>query len=348
MAIDARDLQQRPLRGSGRVLANVLPSLRNEADVELLTHPGGPTVDLGVPEHRLASPIRQRRLWLDVAVRPWLRGFDGVFHGPFYAIPHAPPTPTVVTIHDLSFEHHPEWFGRSWSAVYRRAARHAARTADCVITVSEFVADELTERYGLGRDRIVVAPNGVDPRFTPIPGAHDGAVLERLGITRPYLVTLGGAARRNAGAAIDAWHRLRRRGHDLRLVVVGEEATPIDGVTSLIGLDDPDWVVVLRHADALLWPTRYEGFGLPGLEAMAAGTPVVAVRVASLPEVLGSGVAWAQGHDPERLADAVEQVVTQSDFRRQLVDRGRQRAAEAGSWDPAVRAYLDAYARAAA
>ena len=346
VALDARWMQQTPRGGVGRALANLLPLLAEEVELHLLTDSAGPALATGLPEHRLPTPWpRRAAAWLQWSAPRFLASFDdGIFHCPWYGLPYRHPVPMVVTLHDLTFEHRPEWFpSASQRQVFRRQARHAARTAAAILTPSEHVRQDIVETYRVAPERVLVAPQGADPAFAP--GLDPGPVLERLGVTAPYVVALGGAERRNLGLAVAAWTLVPGAGP---LVVVGPESPPErPGVFAAGPLGDGDWAALLSGATALLYPTAYEGFGMPALEALAAGTPVVCARVGSLPEVLGDCASWAASLAAEDLAGALDRLLTDEVGRERLRNEGLQRARAAPGWAMSARVHVEAYRRAA-
>jgi len=244
-----------------------------------------------------------------------------------YALPLRLPCPAVVTIHDLSFERAPELMEWKDRLVFRRVVPRAARKAARVLTVSERTRVDLRELYAVPDEKIVVTPNGVDPAFTPGDGAHDyvllvGAVQER----KNPLVAL--AAAREAG---------------LPLVVAGpakDEALARElerGGARVMGYVEQDELVRLyRGAACLVQPSRYEGFGLPVLEAMATGTPVVAVPELALQEVAGDAAVWAEERE---LGDAIRRAVAE---RPRLVAAGLERARRF-SWGETARRTIAVY-----
>jgi alpha-1,3-rhamnosyl/mannosyltransferase len=154
--------------------------------------------------------------------------------------------------------------------------------------------------------------------------------LEGLGIQRPYVVTLGGAVRRQLPVAIAAWRNalgaIGADPHELPLLVVsGEAPPPEEGVIYAGTLDDDALALVFAGARAFCYATRYEGFGMPALEAAASGTPVVCAPVGSLPEVLGDAAAWCDRPDPESLGQGLASVLRDADLATQLAEAGPAR-----------------------
>jgi glycosyltransferase involved in cell wall biosynthesis len=244
-----------------------------------------------------------------------------------HALPLACPCPAVVTVHDLSFERDPHVMGSRDRFVFRTMVPRSVRRAARVLTVSERTRRDLIELYGTPAAKIVVTPNAVDPVFTP-GGRPDGYVLFVGAIQR----------RKNPLAAADAATEL-----GLRLVVVGPEKEPalarelerrgaeLRGYVEKAGLAE-----LYRRAACLVLPSRYEGFGLPVLEAMACGTPVVAADEPALREVGGDAAVYA-GDD--ELADAIRRTLNERDERALAgIERARL-----FSWDESARRAVSAY-----
>jgi glycosyltransferase involved in cell wall biosynthesis len=250
----------------------------------------------------------------------------------------------VASMHDLTFEHYPEWFSARHLWPYRIQARWAVRTARTVVTSSRVVADDVMRTYGAPADRIVVAPAAADEIFGP---DHDAtAVLERLGVTGDYVVAIGGAARRNLGVAIEAW-RAARATYPIDLVVVGVDTAPAE--PGIVGgrLDDREWAAVLANASALVYPTLYEGFGLPAIEAAASGTPVVCAPVGSLPEVLEDAAVWCEAPTTPAIAAGLMKLLASPSYAADIRAAGLRRAAAHPSWADSADAYYEAYRHAA-
>lgn len=264
-------------------------------------------------------PLLLRRL------RPALVHFQHV-------LPPFLPCPAVVTVHDLSFAREPGLMGRRDGLVFRTLVPRAARRARCVLTVSERTATDLRELYGVPTTRIAITPNGVDPVFVPGKGAGGYALF--VGAVQPRkdpLAALAAAVATGlplvvAGPPKDAElaAELRRRGADLRGYVTKEELARL-----------------YREAACLVLPSRFEGFGLPVVEAMASGTPVVAADEPALREVAGDAAVLVA---PGGLAGGI---------RRALGERDRLRAAgleraRLFSWSETARLTAAAYREALA
>ena len=244
-----------------------------------------------------------------------------------YALPLRCPCPAVVTVHDLSFERDAGGMGARDRFVFRRVVPRAARRAARVLTVSERTRRDLTELYGIPGERIVVTPNGVDPIFRP-DGAGGG-----------YLLFVGAIQdRKDPLAALRAAEEA-----GLPLVVVGPAKDgELAGELARRGAELRGWVekeelaALYRGAAALVLPTRYEGFGLPVLEAMASGTPVVATPDEAVREVAGDAAVFAE---PDELGRAVSRALAE---RERLVAAGLERA-RSFTWEEAARRTAAAY-----
>ena len=355
VVLDGRRTQDRPLGGVGRSVAGMLPHLAEQCDLTLLTDARRPPPSVaGVRVVALPRPRgAPEAAWLHGPARQWARRRGHLFHGTFNALPFCLPaaTPTVVSIYDLTFELHGEDFDtprrRAMRQWFRLAARYAARRAGIVVTSSRFSAEQLQEHYGVPPERLVVIPCAVDELFRPGAGAAAPDLAARLGLTRPYVVAVGGAPRRGADVAVAAWQRLRHEGLDVDLVVSGRvDAALSPGLHRVAGLPDRDWAALLAEAKALCYPTRYEGFGLPGLEAAASGTPVVATPTSSVPEVLGDAAEWCEDGSVEAVALALRRVLTDSHRAAELRSLGLARAASWPSWREVATAHASAYADA--
>jgi glycosyltransferase involved in cell wall biosynthesis len=245
-----------------------------------------------------------------------------------HALPLACPCLAVVTVHDLSFEREPALMGRKDRIVFRRVVPRAARRAARVLAVSERTKADLVELYGIPAERIAVTPNGVDPEFSPGARTPDS-----------YALFVGAIqARKDPLAAVDA-----AQAAGLRLVVAGPERDPelarelTRRGAELRGYVDRSTLAELyRGAACLVFPSRYEGFGLPVLEAMACGTPVVATPDAAVREVAGDAAVYAE---PDRLAEGVRRALSDRD---RLVAAGLERARHY-SWEETARRTLAAY-----
>lgn len=351
VAIDGRRLQDTEPGGVARYLGNVLPLLidRKDLDIVLLTDGRRPPAPVPVAQIPLRAPSRAPGLaWLELAAAPWLRRHRVLFHGAFNAIPLTCSVPSVVTFYDLSWENHPEDFSgpkrRIWQVYGRRAARAAAR----VLTISTFVRDQIAATYSVELDRINVARCAVAPCFGPEHAAGSPTLTARFGLSQPYVVAFGGARRRGLAVAAHAWRVARRAGHPVSLAVVGPERLPPEpGIVPLGRLDDATLATVFAGAHALVYPTRFEGYGLPAHEAAASGTPVVCARIGPLPEILGPHAAWCEKPTGDDLGRALTALLDDPQRREALRAGGLERVKGLPTWQDAADTTADAYHLAA-
>ncbi len=307
---------------------------------------------------KLTLPALQNYFtWLQLRLPPslWRRPVD-LFHFPFYTMPLLSIGPAVVTIHDLTFELHPEWFSRRSRLSTRRFARLAARRARAILTVSECSKKDLVKIYHVDPRRVHVIYPAVGEWGTEGTGESGNPVAPRLGVPGPFVLHVGSIhTRRNLKRLLCAVARLRQAGEDLSVILVGKVEYPYPDVSRMIAdagmsgaavhagyLADADLRALYREARLLAVPSLYEGFGLPGVEAMALGTPVVAANTSCFPEVLGDGALLVDPLDEEALADAIRRAARQGAERDALCQRGRQRAARY-SWERTARETLAVY-----
>jgi glycosyltransferase involved in cell wall biosynthesis len=234
----------------------------------------------------------------------------------------------VVVIHDLAAVRHPEWYRRSFVAYQRALLPRIARGARHVITVSDFSRRELIDVLGLDAATVSVVPNGVDERFSP--SADAGAARAAYALARPYVLAVGTRiARKNLAALEAAGRALRARGIDLVAAGSGRgymvDESP-NGIRPLGYVSDPHLPGLYAAARAVVMPSLYEGFGIPCIEAMASGTPVVAANRAALPETCGDAALLVEPDDRDALADAVVRAATDESLRAALIERGLARA----------------------
>jgi glycosyltransferase involved in cell wall biosynthesis len=290
-----------------------------------------------------------------------MRAHVDVMHVQF-AAPLFCPARIVVTIHDIMFEHYPHFYSSVSLKQLRTRVPRTVLRAHTILTVSEFTKSDVIQRYRLPPERIVVAYPAPDPMFHPIPDqARLAAVRERYNSGEHFMLFVGALKpNKNVKTLVDAYIRLRRSGTvQHRLVLVGP-GSMLDydifapardaGVASdLIAtgfVPDEDLVALYNAADLFVQPSLFEGFGLPSLEAMACGTPVVTSTTSAIPEVVGDAALLVDPLDVEALAVAIARVLADPALRQDLSTRGLRRAAHF-SWEATARTLVDVYRRAA-
>jgi glycosyltransferase involved in cell wall biosynthesis len=266
----------------------------------------------------------------------------------------------VVTVHDLSFERYPELFSPIERYRLKITVRRAVRTAERIITGSEFSKAEIVNVLGVPESKITVIYHGASQNFE---GAADAAAiqacLERYSIRQPYLLAVGNISRRkNHLAMVRALARWLERhpGSEHRLVFAGkpqDAAAEVLAEAARLSLDErrlnilgyvseSDLPCLYAGAELLLNTSFYEGFGLPLIEAMRCRVPVIASRASCFPEVVGDAAWLVNPHDPEEIAAAIDQILESQSVREKLVTRGLARV-ECFRWDRAARETLKVY-----
>lgn len=238
---------------------------------------------------------------------------------------------SVLVIHDLAALRLPHAYSRAYVAYQRVMLPALGHRARRLITVSEFSRRELVELLGVDPGRIEVIPEGVDERFGRTGAADVAAASARYRLTAPYVLAVGTvSARKNLNALDPAARALGERG--IELVVAGSDRGYLRGapvsLRRLGYVDDRDLPGLYAGASAFAMPSKYEGFGLPCLEAMACGTPVVASRAGALPEVVGDAGVLVDADDSSAFADALLAAACDETLHARLDRAGRRRAAE--------------------
>jgi len=295
---------------------------------------------------QVRQPLDARRLGLDL------------LHAPVNVGPLLTRRPLVVTVHDLSFLRYPELFRPFNRAYLSRWTRWSLRRAARIIAVSSSTRQDLIDLYRVPPERIAVVPNGVDKEIAPV---DDPERLRRFcasrGVSRPFILSVGTLEpRKNLPTLLNAFALLRRQeGLAHTLVLVGGRGwyyEEIDATVDALGLTGhvhiaghvPGDELALWYsaADLFCYPSMYEGFGLPPLEAMACGTPVVTSNTSSLPEVVGDAGLMVDPADVEGLAAHMARVLSDPDLRARLRKAGPERAAQF-SWRATAERTLAVY-----
>jgi glycosyltransferase involved in cell wall biosynthesis len=303
------------------------------------------------------------QLWWDQGRIPWRAFRKGVdlIHSPAFSGPLCRTQPLVLTVHDLLYARHPEWLPTKrarwyWAEWIPFTARHAS----AVIVPSEATKEDLVAIAGLSPKQIAVIPHAIDPLFSQRPSAQAvQAYQAQHGFSKPYILYVGAIDRRKDWKGLlSAFAQVRTRYPAVQLVIAGYmnrqrsnlmEEIEARGDQQGIVLPGhvPDQELPLLYAGAALfvYPSWWEGFGLPPLEAMAMGVPVITYHSSSLPEVVGdAGILLEAPYAPERLAEQMERLLADRAFRCQVVASGL-RHVQAFSWDRAAEQTMAVYAR---
>ena len=293
--------------GTARHVAGLLGALRGRPGLELVGLSSGGS-------GRLAT-VRRDAVWYPFRLGRAAGALD-VLHCTTFRAPLRPRAPLVVTVHDLALLRHPEAFPRWHRATGVPALRAGVRAADAIVCVSAFTRDELVELLGVPTERTRIVPNAVDPVFGQDGPVAGGDYVLAVGTLEP---------RKNLAAAVEA---ARSAGVELR--VAGATGWGGVAVEGWVGEpSDTELAALLRGARCLVYPSLYEGFGLPILEAMACGTPVVTSRGGATEEVAAGAAVLVDPRDPAAIAAGIGEAVRRRD---ELVAAGLTRAA-AFTWD---------------
>lgn len=284
-----------------------------------------------------------------------------VLHGPAFLIPTVRhDVATVVTIHDLVAFSHAETIPWKYAAYMRRLIRRAAHAATRVITDSESVRRDIRKRFHIPADRLDCIPLGVPSRFRPAPTEDIRRVRERYAIPRDYLLFVGNLEpRKNLPGLVRAYRTIREQSdREVDLVVAGRIAWKSGPLLRELGAEDlrgnvhttgfvdaGDLVALYSGAEAFMFPSFWEGFGLPVLEAMACGTPVIASDLASIPEVAGDAAQLISPDSPDAIAEAALRLLRDPAVHADYVQRGLARAREF-PWERTAVKTLQVYAAA--
>jgi alpha-1,3-rhamnosyl/mannosyltransferase len=309
--------------GTARYLRGLLDALARRPDVEVQP--------VAFRRRGRAATLVRDAFWYPAALPLSARRQGAqVLHCPTYRAPLRSSLPVVVTVHDLAVLRHPEAF-TPWVRLYARTVLlPVLRAADRVLVVSDFTRREVVELAGVADERVRVTPNAVDGQFSPEGAAAEGNYVLAVGTLEP---------RKRLHLAVEA---ARRLGVELRVVGApgwGGVQAGGDGVRALGFVSDEELARLLRGARCLVYPSRYEGFGLPVLEAMRCGTPVVTSAGTAMEEVAGDAGVFVDGEDPARFAAAIEEAERR---RAELRALGLERA-HAYSWQRTAELTADVY-----
>jgi len=358
-----------------RELVRALAKLDQNNDYVLFAAAGGQrTTDSGWPSnfqmrsvplsdrilailwHRLQLP-----LWVELAIGP-----VDIFHSPDFVLPPVRRAKTLLTVHDLSFMRYPECTHANLRAYLNKVVPRSVHRADLILADSQHTKNDLVELLGVKPGKIEVVYPGVEERFRPIKDrAHLEQVRKRYNLPTKFILGLGTLQpRKNFTTLIEAFASVQagkfasrqvRKCASLHLVIAGGKGWLYEDVFATVerlGLGaqvvfpgfvaDEDLPALYNLADLFVFPSLYEGFGLPPLEAMACGTPVITSNASSLPEVVGEAGLMVEATDVTALAEAMRRVLEDDELREKMIVRGLEQARKF-TWEKAAARLLSLY-----
>jgi glycosyltransferase involved in cell wall biosynthesis len=353
IAIDARKLRDYGVRN----LVHWLSKLDGDHRYILLCRPGDQArieaLELGPRFERLIEPAGNYSVREQITVPLALaRARVDLFHAPHYVVSPLTRVPYVVTIHDCIHLRFPEYLPNRLAYAYARGVmRVSARRARRILTVSQASRQDILHYLKASPDKVEVVYNALDERLATPPTAEQlQMVRERFLLDGRFILYAGNIKpHKNLERLIEAYSILRRRGvDDVKLLIIGDEVSKYQGLRRLVHrfqldrqvrflgfVPDATLAALYRLASVFVFPSLYEGFGLPTLEAMSAGTPVVTSNVSSLPEVVGDAAILIDPMDAGAIADAMARVLGDDGLRAQLIARGHERV-KVFSWQRSV------------
>lgn len=297
------------------------------------------------------------RLHIPLPVEQFTGGVD-LYHATDFVLPPTRPrTRTILQVHDLSFVRVPETAAPRLKAYLDRVVPASVKRAGHILADSLATKNDLIELYGVAENKITVLYGGVDPRFQL---AEDEAIQfarQKYHLDGfPYILSVGTVQpRKNYGRLIEAVAQVRAHGHDIHLVIAGGrgwledsiydtvQSTGMESYTHFTGfVDDADLPALYSAASCFAFPSLYEGFGLPVLEAMACGTPVMTSNISSLPEAAGDAAFLIDPYEVGAIGDALEKIFTDSSLRSRMIDSGFRHAAQF-TWEKSARKLRQIY-----
>lgn len=366
IGIDATALPSQPV-GAGNYIIHLVRALARENeryDLLVFAHPAGREL-IGVPESERfhwavipgENPVR-RLLWEQFSL-PGLarRNRLDLLHSLHYTRPWRLPCLSVVTFHDMTFFLYPQLHTRSKQVFFPLVIRASARSANALIAVSDSTRRDSLRLLGIPAEKIFTTQLGVDPAFHPIRDPKRWEeIRQKYQLPDRFILYVGLVEpRKNLPGLIQAYHLAVERGIEHRLVIVGGfgwryrqvleevEARGLQERVRFTGyIPQVDLPIVYNLASLFVYPTLYEGFGLPALEAMACGTPVVTSDVASLPEIVGEAGILVPPGDQQALSQALQEVLGNQGLQDRLATKGPERASQF-TWERTARQTLQVY-----
>jgi glycosyltransferase involved in cell wall biosynthesis len=344
--------------GIGRYVRSLAGALAPQLDpserLTLLTDPEQPLRLDGVKCVPLdVSPFSAGQQW---RVPQAVRSLGAhLYHSPYYLMPYRPGVPTVLTVYDVIPLRYPQFSTLRSRMLFRLTTRLALRAARCVIAITENARQDFIAEFGIRPERITAIPLAADPAFRPQPTEAVRAAREKYGLPERFVLYLGSnKPHKNLAGLVQAWLACPDVGQELVIGGAWDERYPearqmagSSGVTTIrwIGrVAEEDLPALYSAAEVFVFPSMFEGFGLPVIEAMACGTPVICSNVTALPEVAGEAAVLIDPRSAQGIAGALERVMSDERLRGELAEKGLARAGEF-SWPRTAAQTLEIYRR---
>lgn len=342
--------------GTARAIDQLLPRLEADPSIDLvrLRQAGrAPKSRIG----RIGRGLSRELVYMPQLLPRRVAANDvDVLHCPSTLVPSRSPVPMVVTIYDALGWDHPEWLTRAYVLQLTKRLPKAIAAGAHVITSSEYSRGRIASSLKIDEERISVVPLGIDSRFNGADDPEDGNLISEMAISDKFILTVGTLQpRKNLEAALSAFEALGDDAAEHELVIAGAHGWGVNELLARIDssqaasrihltgrVSDRQLLALYRRADVFLFPSRYEGFGFPPLEAMACGTPVVSNNRTSLAEVVGDAGIPIDPDNVDEIADALKSVLTNGELRRTLVEKGLAHAAKF-TWERCAEETVDVY-----
>lgn len=342
-------------------LANALPAQLADDEELLLLEPSQGTWPFAVADaenvrrqHLAVSPFDFTQQWKMRSLLRRLTNMPTIYHSLYFLMPYWPGVPAVWTFHDLIPLLFPQMTTARTRIVFRIATSLALRTAAATIAVSQASKSDLVSHYGVAPERVSVAPHGVDARFHPQPLDSAADLRARLDLPTEFILYVGSnKPHKNLPALVAAYAQLGPGAPPLVIAGAWDDRYPESrqvadqlvapwAIRFVGAIADGDLPTLYSAATAFVFPSRYEGFGLPVLEAMACGTPVACSNVSSLPEVAGDAALLFDPDDRAAIGESMQRLLDDAALRTELRERGLAQAARF-TWEKTAAATLAVY-----
>jgi glycosyltransferase involved in cell wall biosynthesis len=366
IAIDARSLEESSRTGVARYLSSILRemALLEPQNHYLLLFQNRVVEDAVLSQAcfekqlvKVPLPPRKKVPWEQVWLPRHLRSLKAdLLFSPSYSTPVLSPVKTVVTIHDITYEVNPKWFHPKERLKMRILTRIAASRANHIIAVSEATKKDLVNHYGVNPEKISVIHEASGDEFVSL-SVDEKRIREKYQLKGEFFLFVGSFfSRRNLPVLVEAFQNVAKGNSNAELLLIGQDRSyPPLGLDKLLAkkslgervkwveyVPEADLVSLYNLAAAFVYPSSYEGFGLPVLEAMSCGTPVITGAASSLPEVVGDAGILVDPTDSKELALAMLQVLENISLRQELIKRGLERA-KLFSWRRAAQETLEVF-----